>query len=339
MIRTLVISLVLLQTFAASPALGDTIELAGTVRLAEGQRVTLADVAEVPASIASLGSIPVEPDESRTGWHAVTAETIRELVSHELGDRASSIVVRGGPCYVRWHKPPTQTASKQAPAETEPVADATRYMAERTVRGDIARRIASILQAKPQDLRLTFDDRDAALLATPGDGRVVEVRPTGRADRLPLAVRVFDGDRVIAEGTTRVNVLVRRTVAVSTSALQRGDKLSTGSLTIEDRWIGPSTDAAQADVIEGQELKRAIDAGHVIAARDIAEPITIRRGDLVTVSVVTPTVVVDIVARATNDAKAGDRITFESQDGSGRRFDARIDERGRAISTVEGNAR
>ncbi|HRQ73538.1 MAG TPA: flagellar basal body P-ring formation chaperone FlgA [Phycisphaerales bacterium] len=320
---------------AASAAPGQEITLRGSVRIEPGRPALLGDVADLAGTGAdALARLVVAPDTMAlaSGWVRVDAAAIRAAIGAHDETLAELATIRGSACHVRAHAPPAVADDRPAKAAEDPAPDARRYLGEPTVRGHVATRIAWILGVDPADLRLSFEGSDADLLATPTADRVVEVQPTGRSDRLPLAVRVYDTNGIVATGTVRVGVLVRRQALVASRPLRRGEIVTAADVTGDEQWLAPGVRiAAPGDAI-GAVVRGRIEPGELLTVDAIDAPIVVNKGDLVTISAVSPSVVVTEIARAAEAGRVGDVIRFESVDGRRRTFAARMSARGRALA-------
>ncbi len=325
---------ILMLALAAAIAPAQEIALRGSVRIEPGRPALLGDVAELAGAGAdALARVVVAPDTMAlaSGWVRIDADAVRAAIAANDETLAELATIRGAACHVRAHAPPAAADRPVRPAE-DPAPDARRYVGEPTVRGHVAARIAWILGVDPADLRLSFEGSDADLLATPTADRVVEVQPTGRSDRLPLAVRVYDADGIVATGTVRVGVLVRRHALVASRSLRRGEIVTAADVTGDEHWLAPGVRVATpADAI-GAAVRGRIEPGELLTVDALDAPIVVNKGDLVTISAVSPSVVVTEIARAVEAGRVGDVVRFESVDGKRRTFAARMSARGRAVA-------
>ncbi len=327
--------------FAASSTLAQTsIELRRVVRVQPGQTITLADIAEMRGegltSAADL-EIPLEEPDDR-GWFVIEKKDVRELLKAHLGERGSMFAIRGGPCELRRLSPVVlQPAITQAATESAEIPDASSLVILDTVRGHIARQIASMLSARPDELRISFEDRDDAVLDTLDAGRVLDIRSLGEGARMPFAVRVYEGDRIITEGTVRANVQRKMRVAIINAPLRRGTTIGRDDLTIKQRWLDVDVAAATPEDIVGKIARTTLDPGEVVLTGQIERPIVIRRGDTVIVDVIIGSVALSVEYRAKEDGAVGDIIEFEHKQDRSRTLQARVQRAGRAASLGDGS--
>lgn len=318
-----------------------TVDLRHTAR-PEHAAITVADLADVRGELAhAVAQVPLKlPRADTSGWTTLDAIDVRAAVTDALGEAAALIAIRGGPTSVLVAAPSSATlaapAAQPAPAEPD-VVDGAALAAEPTVRGRVVLALARALSVSPTDLRVELDPRDADLLAMPAAGRVIDAQPTGMGARIPVAVKVFESDRVIASGTVRTRAEVRRVVAVAARDIERGQRVGPADIAPTLRWLPPDADAVSPEHAIGQQARASVRTGEVLAGRNVEQPLVIRRGELTTVSVISPTFVVEVIARATADATDGQTIEFESLDNRSRTFTARATGRGRAAASTQEN--
>lgn len=259
---------------------------------------------------------------------AIGIEDVRAALKARPGVRWSALTLRGGTCTIRRPKAAAPAAAPVEPTPEVPAAPA----ADGTIRGLVADKIADLLGVGGEDLKLTFDPSDGALLDAAAAG-TVEIVATGMSDRMPLAVTVYDGPRVRATKSIRVGVLVRRPVVIAVNAKRRAEEIGAEDIRTEERWVGPTVRAA--DQVVGAVARSRIAPGELITIGDIEQPVAVKKGERVEVHCVSGRVIVKTKARAMMSGREGDVLQFESLDGSKRTFAARVDGRGRAVTTAE----
>lgn len=315
-------------------ARADTIELKSAARV-RGGTVTLAEVARLDGAYAeSLGG-------------RVVAERLDEPgASITLGVEDVRAQLDGNGDHVRWGRVAltgatvTVTRVDEAPAQPaaavahEPAVGAIAATALdlADVRGHIARRLALRLGVELPDLRLTFAAADRELLTTTAAGRTVEVEADTTGANAPVTVRVFSGDRVVASGTTRVGVEIRRNVAVAKAALRKGDVIGAGDVAEEMQWVEPGTRAALVRDAVGGVVRTRLVAGQRVLLEDVQAAVVVKRGDLVNVHSTAGTVALKTLARALGNGRVGDTVEFQALDDKARKFKARVDAPGRAVT-------
>jgi flagella basal body P-ring formation protein FlgA len=297
----------------------------------------------LPSPLASrLMALPLgrEAIEADHGWVEIDQVELRRVLTQH-GVDPSMYVLRGQRTEVRAMPlagperasvSEISTASVEAPSVTAPPAD--------TLRARIEQRVRTLYDVKAQDLRLGFRDRDRELLDQLIDGRTVHIEPVGTSREIPLSITIYAGDQIDLHTTIRTQVSIQRDVLRLNSSVRRGERLREELWTSERAWVPASEQHADIVSVRDAVATAALNAGEVILARHIEAPIVVRRGDLVTVHCVSGSVIVKTEARATRDARTGERIEFiagtsrrAASDAS--RFQARVLGPGVAVSRVE----
>ncbi|KAA0216303.1 MAG: flagella basal body P-ring formation protein FlgA [Leptolyngbya sp. PLA3] len=318
---------VIILIFAACTAFGEptSITLRDAVRLPSGRDVLVRDVAVVAGPKASelldrpvLAGTVLAQRFSR-GWAQVSLAEVRGVVNLP----ASEVLLRGSVCRVGLlTAPPATEGGDQAAvraAVTGPcVLDA------------VIDRLALEFEVSRDDIRLTYNDRYEEGMRTPIGPCTVEVHPLGVSAEMPVSVTLYDGEKIAFSQSMRVRVEIRRQVAVVDRVIERRSRIETGQYHFESRWTS-ATDAPAATMqLEGAEARTALQPGQIILGRHVESPMIVKRGDLVTVRVLSGSIVAKLTARALSDARDGDRIQFEPING-GPRFRARMNGAGKAV--------
>lgn len=327
-----VLGVVGVLALAAGFARADDVKLRHSAMVAPGAPVLLSDVAELSGEKAqALAGVQVLPAQPRAGSVDVSIADVRQALERDGRVNWGAISLSGRRCSVeRVDDAPAKTkaiTSEPAPARVD---------AGPVLKGVITQRVTQLLGVSADDIRLTFDARAQELLATPVSGRTVDLQPTAKADRLPLAIRIFEGEREILSTTTWVKVELRRLTLVLKSAKARGDTISPDDYTAETQWLGPNVDLASEGRAAGSVAKRALSAGQTLSAADVEPAIVVRKGDLVSVSCLAGGIRLKTTARASQDGRTGDVIGFVATDDKKRTFRARVDGPGRAVTAAAG---
>ncbi len=298
-----------------------TVALRSTVRLAPGEALTLGAVAAIEGRQRDLlAGLPVPGAVEQGAWTVVEADAIRAMVERSAA-RVGSVVVKGSRASVT--RVPERT-ERPAPAQ-EPAPDTP----------NLRRHLESWLTGRhapgADEVRVTFDERDAALLATPTAGRVVEVRQIGSSSSLSLRVTVYERDTIVLSDTLRVGLSARMPAPVAVRPLRRGVRVDADAFEVRLVWADPSDPPADPATVAGRVLRRALGAGEAVHAGHLETPVLVERGQDVSVRSVRGSVVVTTIARARHDACEGDLVELEPKDRSGRRFTARVAGPGRAV--------
>lgn len=313
----------------ASHAAGQgVIEIRPSVRSAITEPLCLEDLAVLEGAEAkALAKTVIVPAAERTvGAVTLTLEQIRAALESAGRPNWGRLTLRGSRCQVL---PPAAIATPKTPESGPGVPkDATG-----TVRAAAAARIAQIARAEPGDVQLAFNPDDNDFLNQPTAGRTVEARATAVSDRLPLAITVYDHDRIVASRTIRVGVQVRRSVVIATVDKRRGDTVQREDLTEEMQWTNLSTSPATMDQLVGAVVRTKVPTGQAFTAEDVSPPIIVNKGDQVIVNCISGSVVLTTKGRALAAARDGEMVEFQALD-SKRRFTARMNGRGRAVVTT-----
>ncbi len=331
---TLAILASMLMALAAAPARASHTEitLRSTARVAFDTPITLADIATITSPrMAELAAIIIHDaasarDNARNNWIDISADDLARLVSVPRGE----LLIRGSVCRVRILIPhePAATAPEHHLGLGTSHSESSHLGP--TIRHHIESRLADHFGVTTEDLRLDFAQRDSSTLLTPTAGRVVEVLPMGTGSTMPIAITIYDGDRIIHQASLRVGVEIRRTVAVPTEPIARRTIIRAAQLTTEDRFLPPSASPADPASAVDAETRTALRPGQPIERRDIEPPIVVRIGDEVMVRCVTGSIVVRQAARSLGTARDGQRVLLRPLTG-GKPFYARMNGKGRAV--------
>lgn len=318
---------------AAGALAQGVIELRASAIVAPGVPVTLGAVARLEGGEAQAWAETVVHEPLTAGQQAqVDLAAVRRAMERTGRVHWGRVMLRGGTCRV---EAPAAFCARAVPAPTTGGRTEAGEGTVPTVRAAVAAQIAQLAGVPASDVRLDFAPEDAEFLDEPVSVRTLEIRPTAMSDRLPLAVSMFEGQRLVARRTIRVGVEVRRDVPVALASKRKGETLRADEVRIETRWVGLTVRPAASEAFSGAEaaVGTRLTPGQVIQAGDLAPPVVVRRGEPATVHCVSGTVVITTRARALAEAREGETIEFESLDGR-RRFTARVDGRGRAVIVV-----
>lgn len=320
-------------------ALGQgTIELRSSARASgEGGVVRLSCVAVLRGPEAeSLAAVEVlrlrGPGERLVAPVTIDVEQVRQAIDRSGSVNWGRLVLRGSRCVVL----PSGEAPEPIRPRPEPYGPTAVVGSEAigaTVRGAVVSRLAALARVPEDRLRLTFAAQDQEFLDQATAGRVVEVSATGMSDRVPMRVTVYEGERTAAVRTIRVGVEVKRPVLRVREAVRRGAELSEGAVEVSEQWLPLTARPAGAAELAGSVAQGPIAAGAVLMESDVAAPLAVARGDVVSVRVVSGSVVVQTRARALSAGREGELVRLRALEGD-REFVARLDGRGRAVIVV-----
>lgn len=298
--------------------------------------VTLAMVADLAgdeaAALADVVIIDRPAEELARGTRSGTVDIprIRQTLRDVKGVDFSRLLLKGSSCTVRpismpaprHHDTPAHAAVLPVLASSVPTT---------IIKGHVALAIARSLDVDPGDVRLTFDPRDARILATTALGRTVDAAPTGRSDDMPVRVTVYERERILLSETVRVGVEVRRPVCVMTATHGRDLVIGEDDFVVETRWLKPTTEPVSPEEAVGMAPKSRIKAGDPLMRDSATMPLIVEKGELVAVHCVSGSVVMQVPARAMADGRDGEVIEFKHLRGAGS-FLARMSGRGRAVA-------
>lgn len=340
-LRRVIALAVLLVLVPATAARGQTVvQLRAAARVDATGPVTLGRVAMIEGPDAqTLASVvvveSVERELGAGGAHFdLDSDRIRAAIGRDGRVGLGNVVVRSGRCAVV-PRASRDAVEGDAPEPEEPEFD--ELLTDTTVGGVIRREIRRMFRVEERDLRVSFDRLDRELLTMSAIGRAVVVRRTGSSGRLPLAVTVYEDDRIVAGATIRADVRLRRAVLVAAVPIERGATIEASQLTEQTQWLDPGVVPALGAA--GAEARSPIPAGRIVTERMVQAPVAIERGELAIVHCLAGSIVIEEKARALGTARAGEVIEFESVDGLRRRFTARVDAPGRAVLTTTGDMR
>lgn len=315
----------------------DTVTLRTSAEVGEG-KITLKDVADLDGKAAeALGDVVVLDKWSggEASWTTLELSAVRTAISAAPGVNWGRLSLNGSSCTVRKAVKPVDAPGGAPTAEPAPTASTP--AAGPQVRDLVAARMAEVFSVDEKLIRLTFEASAKGLLDVSSVGRAVEITPSGVADRVPLTIRVFEKDRIIASGTTRVGVQIRRDVLIAKAAMKRGDLLEMKGAQIEARWVGPTLPAA--DIADFGSVVKAskIAQGQVILDGELEAAVVIKKGEQVSISCIAGSVIVKTTARAGCDGRVGDVISFEGTDKKKQVFLARVAGPGKAVAIAAGS--
>lgn len=315
-VRRLVVlaALALLAVLSArsARAQGDTISVRPSVTIDASRPITLGEVAELSGEEARKAAAVVVFSEKVTDGTRIDISAIRRVLESDRSVNLGRVRLTGGACVVHiggaGGSPATPAARN--PVTAGGVAGGMAKPGVESVRGRITHHLADLFNISEGDLRLSFDDHDTPLLSRAIGATTVSVQPQGTGDRVPLAIRIFEGDRLAVSGSIRVGVEVRRSVLVASRSISRGEVIDTETTTADRRWMPASANPADPEGAVGQLARAPVRAGEVISTRDIEPPIIIKKGDLVAVDCLCGGVVVRASLRAMESGREGDVIQF-----------------------------
>jgi flagella basal body P-ring formation protein FlgA len=206
-----------------------------------------------------------------------------------------------------------------------------------TLREIVAERLASMYSVQVDELRVEYDTTPAVKYLDLPIGEVADVAVLPQAStgttRIPLRVELRRRDGVIDYRTLAAKVELKRTVAVVSAPIDRGELITEDLVRVETRWISPAADAPLArDRVIGASAKRRIETGRLVTRGDVQPPVVVQRGDTVKVRILSGTIQIELRAKALSSARDGESVTLQSE-GSKKTFVARMEGR-QAIADI-----
>ena len=200
-----------------------------------------------------------------------------------------------------------------------------------TLREVVARRLAEMYAVSVNEIRAEYDNTPAVKYLDLPIGEVAEVTVLPQAStgttRIPLRIELRRRDGVIDYRTLAAKVELKRTVAVVSAPIDRGELITEDLIRAETRWISPAADAPLSrDRIIGASAKRRIDTGRLVTRGDVQPPVVVQRGDTVRVRIMSGTIQMEMRAKALSTARDGENVTLQSE-GSKKTFVAKMEGR------------
>lgn len=325
----------------------DTIELRSSARAAIP--VSLRDVAELDGPDAlALGDLVIFEQAKDTGVTRLelSVEEVRAALNTAKSDiRWGKIALSGDSCSVRLIQekkdapaPQAEPEPAPAPAPRAPAGPIWRVVAdfkEEGLRSAIGSRLASFLKADPGEVRVAYADSDSALLDTPSVGRTLDIQPTGLGAMVPVMVRIFEGERVVAAGTAKVRVEQKLNVVGATRALHRGDIVTSEVIFSESRWTTPGERLATQAAVLGSVVKNRLQPGELFLESDVEPAMLVKRGDIVNLACLSGSIVMNTKARALANGRENEMIEFAPLSNTKSRVTARVVAPGQAVVSAD----
>ncbi|MGI9014677.1 MAG: flagellar basal body P-ring formation chaperone FlgA [Phycisphaerales bacterium] len=319
---------------ATLQASADTITLKRSVRLQPAQQqLTLQDIAMLEGGDAMAlaetvvwrhadgkSNDQIETIELRSIQGTLTQAGARWGSVHLSGQnvriRRSDSAAGAGPVAMQPLQLPGERAAKgEGDAQPSNGMLATSALDQPTVRAEIAARILRGSGQRSDDVMLSFDIRDAAILDTRLETFRVELEPLSSltSDRVDVAVRLWSGTSLTQEHRVTVGVVVAARVAYLTEPCSRGDVIRSSALREVVEWLPPSEARIHAATgnVEGMMATKHLKAGDVLRSRDLEAAKVIARGDRVRVRCLSGGIIIAFEAEARHDAGLGQLLEMK----------------------------
>ncbi len=317
---------VLVAAAVASGAVADEILLKGSVRLGGGvDEVRLTDIAELSGPLAEqYADTVVAQVHDSAGAMEITVRQVRSALSDagmhwgKVNLSGSTVIVRptgpgetSGPLFM---KPATiENIARALPAVNRGALEqADDLFMLPTLRGAVARTILAGLGLPPESVRMTFDDRDAAMLDVNLDTYRFEIQPMSNldSDRVQLSIRAWSDGRVVNRQSLSVRLMVRTQVVVVRRDIRRGDVMLEADCAVERRWITPIQASTLCGFVEavGRVANMPLKAGEVLRKKHVKRDVLVKRGDRVMVRCLVGGVVLSLETVARGEGAEGDSV-------------------------------
>lgn len=313
--------------FCASAAHADSIRLldqAGVPVNAGGTKanVTLADVAELEGEYAeSLGDLIVGQLDPRSTGLSVQLATVRRVLTEARVNWADLSLRGRSMCVVSplgGEAQDVEVDNDRAVTTLEKLA-IDQANAGLTVGDLIIEELVRFNQADRESLEIKFRGGEASDVAwlnrSAAVGRYeVDVLSRSGLGVVPLKVWRYDPAGTIETVALSAEVSRRVEAVVVLRQMRRGEAFTPENVGVRSVLLtadhGQTLD--RVDLILGQSTVGALREGAVVRVGDVAPDVLVRRGQLVTVSCVSGSLVVRTVATATKDGVRGDMIALRN---------------------------
>ncbi len=271
-------------------------------------QVTLQDVAKLTGDYAqTLADLVITNIDPTQRTATVTLGQVREKLTQE-GVNWGTLSLRGyTACRVTWlADPPTPPVSDDAPALANPMQEIG-LRSPLTLRDRAIEMIQRFASVDPSDLRITFSPNDADTLAQGAWQDRYECEPLASAPlgRVPLVIRRYRGDRLVATYRITADVARRYLAVVATRSIGRGQTFAPGDVQIQERYLDTNTAPPLTDLSDviGQTSGTVLRPGLPVYAHHLRSPLLVRRGELITVRSISGGLVVKAIGRAGEDGE------------------------------------
>lgn len=287
-----------------------------------GTNVTLADIAELEGEYAaSLGDLVVGKLGDGGLELSVQLATVRRVLT-EAQVNWSDLTLRGrSVCVVSALRidPQAVAVDNDRAVTTSEALAIDQANAGLTVGDLIIEELVRFNEAPPESLEIKFrggETSDVAWLnRSAAVGRYeVDVLSRSGLGVVPVKVWRYDPAGTIETVTLSAEVARRIDAVVVLRQMRRGEIFSRENVGVRSVLLtsdhGPTLD--QLNLVIGQATGGALREGAAVRASDVAPDVLVRRGQLVTVSCISGSLVVRTVATASKDGVRGDMIALRN---------------------------
>ncbi len=323
---------------AAHNLLGDTITLRSTARVEALASLRLGDVTDLDGAYAAeFRNVALDAGllrRSAAGPLTLDIAAIRRALD-EAKANWGRLSLRGDVCAVR------ERRVSSGPAVVEPSAEPVPARIDPdgppTLRLRVALYVSEWTGLPLDRLRLTFSEQQQDVLALLETEHRFELTPITSADslRIPVVVRIWRDGVPLRQETISVDLEKHVPVVVLKRDVERDEALTAADVEVQTIWLsrsGPQPYTGLAEVAGRVAVKR-LQAGKLLRAGDLEQPILINRRDKVRVYCLVGNLVLSTdTARALEEGRLGEWIQLQ-REGGRRTFSAKV--QGRGVALVE----
>lgn len=309
-------AIVLLGVAVARAEQTAVIEVREAVQV-QRETIHLGDVADLQGDAAMrLRDVKLP---APANWKSVTVslESIRRAIDARQPNW-SRLKLRGPQqCVVtRMASSPEPTitdANAEAPAIAAPMATAPAV----TLRHRVTEHLTQLMGGPEADVKFGFQLTDERSINQDVASLRLEFEPisTVLVGRVPINIRAYRGDQPVQTFRVTVDISRRMNVLVLRRSVARGQVLTADDLQVQELFINDlrSDPLTEIRAAVGQIALTALRPGTVLGADHIKAPVLVKRGDPVQVRCIAGSIVVTILARATQDGSLGQTISLVNE--------------------------
>ncbi|MFG0253378.1 MAG: flagellar basal body P-ring formation chaperone FlgA [Phycisphaerales bacterium JB038] len=330
-----VLAALLLVALWAVPVQGDTVTLRRSARVETFDEVTLQDVATLEGSYAQqFAALALTATRHRGGGPELSIAEIRQALN-AAEVNWGKLSLRGDACHLRLRRALSEPEEEAEAATSGP--QPIDPNGPPTLRLRVAKYISEWTGLPLADLRLSFSEHQEELLSLSERDYRFELTPIMSPDslRIPVVVRVWREGAPQRQETVTVDIEKRVPVVVLKRDVDRETVLTAADVEVQVIWLSRSGAEPFASLTEvtGRVATKRLQAGKILRAGDLEQPILIKRRDKVRVYCLVGNLVLSTdTARAMEDGRLGEWIQLQREGGK-RTFSAKV--QGRGVALVE----
>ena len=314
--RMLILLLAALVLAFGLVARADSVHLYDQIGV-KGATVTLGEIAELKgqAALKHADLVVMELGDGRDE-KTITLSTVSKALD-KAGVNWGLVSLRGfNECRVTRLIEPEVVNSESGQAVSANVETPIGLNTSLTLRGMVEELLAERAGATLDQIQVSYSARDAKLLDTPILSKSVEIEPTmlNTLGNVPIAVRLYEGQRVVESFTITAKVKCVMLAVVSSQRIARGDRYSRDNVEVRECIVDSSdiTPITDPSLVYGQQASMSLNADQLITVRAVRPPVLIKRGDLVTVRCFIGGLIVKTVGIAKQDGALDEVIEIKN---------------------------